>query len=67
MLIELWNRESLEDTQAILGIIGMLGLSNTFDRIKATLSQKLREDVKREILEAIEEFKDTANNPYSSI
>ena len=67
ILITLWDSECLESTEIIIGIIGMLGLQKTYDMIKSSISQKLSEEIKQEILEAIEEFGDTITNPYSSL
>lgn len=64
ILISLWDKESLESTETIMGVIGMLGLQKTYERIKGYLSQRLFKDVKQEILDAIEEFGDTVINPY---
>jgi hypothetical protein len=67
ILITLWDKKSLENTETILGVIGMLGLQKTYEQIKASLSQKLTKDVKQEILEAIQEFGETVTNPYLDI
>jgi hypothetical protein len=67
ILVKLWDKHSLESPEIILGIIFRLGLPKTFKQIKANLSQKLSEEVRTEILEAIEEFGDIVTNPYSGM
>lgn len=64
IIITLWDKNSLESTESITGIVGMLGLQKTYEIILSSLSQKLKKDVKQEILETVEEFGDTVTNPY---
>ncbi len=67
ILINLWNENSLENTEILLGIVAYLGLTKTFEKVKSALDGRLLTTVRQEILEAIEEFGATVADPYSGL
>jgi hypothetical protein len=67
VLINLWDKNSIESTEAILGIVAYLGLVRTFEKIKSALDSRLLTSVRKEILDAIEEFGANVADPYSEV
>jgi hypothetical protein len=66
-LFSLWDRNSLESTEVLLGIVSHLGLVKTFENICSALDSRLLTSVRQEILEAIDEFGASVADPYSGL
>lgn len=56
MLINLWDKQELESTELLLGVIAHLGLTKTFRKIKFALDSELSAIVRQEILQWFGQF-----------
>jgi hypothetical protein len=65
VLINLWDKASIERTELLLGIVAYLGLLKTFEAIKSALDGELSAIVRQEILDAMSKFGNTIADPYS--
>jgi hypothetical protein len=62
-----WNSKCEKMTGYLLGVIGNVGLSNSFQLMKDSLDGQLPSAVRKKISEAINEFGATVEDPHSSM
>jgi hypothetical protein len=67
VVMELWQRDSLDATEKLLGIISRLGLVRAFADLVAVDSRTLAPDVASAIQVGIAEFGKNVENPYSGM
>lgn len=63
----LWDKDSLDSTEKIIGIIGRLGLEKSFSYLLKSTDHLSNASVKHAILSAAEEFGDSVSDPYSGM
>ncbi|MFZ6780787.1 hypothetical protein ACO0LD_28475 [Undibacterium sp. Ji83W] len=67
LVLKIWSKDSLDSTEALMGIIARLGLTNAFSKVILTNPHELKDEIKTEIASAIVEFGDTVDDPYFGI
>ena len=66
-IIDVWDRNSLDSTEKLVGIVAKLGLGNALSYLAAIVKEITNPEVKNEISAAILEFGETVNDPYSGM
>lgn len=64
MILNFWQRESLDSTEKLLGVISRLGLVKAFSELTTLDPADLSPDVAREIQSGINEFGEGVHDPY---
>ncbi|PXX35301.1 hypothetical protein [Undibacterium pigrum] len=67
LVLNIWSKTSLTSTEALIGVIARLGLSEAYTKLRLTDPGQLSPEVSTEIASAIVEFGDTVDDPYSGL
>jgi hypothetical protein len=65
--MELWDRQSLRHVRALIRVIAQLGLKRSGEMLQRELKCDLAEAIRAEIVEALNEFGATLDDPYSGM
>jgi flagellar biosynthesis component FlhA len=62
-----WNTSSADLVDVILSIIGYLGLEENYKMVKQELDKSIQPEVRKMIMDAIEEYGESVSDPYSGM
>jgi len=66
-IIKVWNRNSLDSTEKLVGIVAKLGLGKALSYLTLAAKEISNSDVRQEIASAVIEFSESVDDPYSGL
>lgn len=67
LIVKIWDKNSLDSTEKLLGVIAKLGLGNALSHLALVAKEISNLDVRQEIASAVIEFGESVNDPYSGM